>query len=384
MSMHHKIKRYKKGGGVYRARPHPVFVVFLVVLVAALVFLGTIIYQPVSNFIMSLGNWEPVVMEPSYPPESIGLSGVESLPDTVSEAEQQIPKPVHGVQAVYLPYSIANNNTDLDSFIEKAAQTGNAVMVDIKDSQGQVLFNTTNEYAVQWEGVIANPVDLRALSQKLKDKNLHLVVRMSLFSDPIAARGHRETNAILYQGSYTLWLDNTPDNGGKPWTHPYSDEVLQYNIQLASEAVDAGAALVVLDNVQFPNDVTNSATFGDTGGVSRSDAMSAFVAAMQSALEAKGARTAVYLPASAVINPESVPDTRYGGSATAILGSSVILGLQESSSAPGVLSEALSKAKESIPGETVIIPLLPGNVSEDIRKSAGDGDIILYSEDGGY
>ena len=69
MPRQHKIKRSMeiRGKGTYKARPHPLFVLFVVAALGGLVYLGTIIYQPVHNAIM---NWEAgrgTVQQPQLP-----------------------------------------------------------------------------------------------------------------------------------------------------------------------------------------------------------------------------------------------------------------------------------------------------------------------------
>ncbi|MDR2932098.1 MAG: putative glycoside hydrolase, partial [Oscillospiraceae bacterium] len=263
MAKHYKIKRYKKTGGhTYKARPHPLTVLLCIVLVGGLVYLGIVIYQPVYDFVMSIGqdSADDAGMAQSGDPAVSAEPPVASQPDPDPEPEP--PQTVNGLTAVFMPFDIAADAAQAKAFIDRLDSATNAVMVEIKNSQGQLLYDTKVARALEWEAVSDKLIDLSGIAAMLREKDKHLIVRMHAFSDPIAARGDRELNAIKYQNSDMLWLDNYADRGGKPWLNPYVPEVRSYLIEVATEAVGIGAAMVVMDSVRFPDDMTGSASFG--------------------------------------------------------------------------------------------------------------------------
>jgi len=302
------------------------FVLFVVVSLGGLVYLGTLIYQPVHDAIM---NWEPGrrdVQQPQLPG-----SGTAEQPDPGEQAVST-PPPVAvragNLRAVYAPPALLADTAAFDEFIAGVAQAGmNAVMVDIKNPDGQVLFASANQNANDWEAVVDNAFDLGELGERLDQEGLSLVVRLSAFRDEIAARGNHDY-AVMWQGqdSGTMWLDNFAAMGGRPWLSPHSQGARAYLTDLALEAVEHGAVMVVLDDVQFPpNSLTQDAYFGETGGLSRTQRLAAFAEEFTAALAGVGARGAVYIPAIHLVADE--PNvTFFGGPPAEILGEYTVLG----------------------------------------------------------
>jgi hypothetical protein len=321
-----KIKRYHDGGGLYRARPHPVAVVLTIVAVGLLVFLGVSIYEPVAAFFQELASpTEPVIDLP--PPPTVATE-----PPTEPETE---PEPVAAAypdtRAVYLPPAVLADSVLLDAALENVRESDvNAILIDIKDANGSVLYNTANPQAAEWGAVVANPLDLAAFAERLQEEELMLAVRIHVFQDSIAAAGNRE-NAIRYRqpgGPETewLWLDAAESDGGRPWLNPYSEGAKQYITSLCLEAADAGAGLVMLDSFQFPLGSVNNANFGSRAGVvSRQDMLKSYQEELTAKLEEKETRTAIYLPAL-TLTQEMENESRYGGNPLYSAGGNIVLG----------------------------------------------------------
>lgn len=412
MAKQFKIKRYHRHGGPYRAKPHPVSIVLGVLLIAGLIFVGVSIYDPVYNAIMGNSRPEapPVEVESSQPEET-------STPDPEPEPQPEVPA-AGELRAVYLPGAIAADPVALEGFLEGLAGTEiNGVLVDIKNAAGNVLYDTRVTQAAQWGAVVENPLDLAALSRTLESKNLSLAVRMSAFRDPVAAGVGRE-NAIYYGDTDWLWLDNSADKGGKPWLSPYAAGSQAYVTDLALEAVELGAKLVVLENFQFPENSLANASFGTAAaGVGRSAVLQAFAASLDRQLEEKGARAAVYVTALSLTQTVE-NESRYGGNPLEVVGGHVVVGalpygfggdisvegltVTQAIQDPGAAVEAVLGYVQAGFGTATpgVIPLLQGG-NEDVNaaqpytkaqidaqiaaaKAQGAEEYILYSTKGAY
>ncbi len=321
MSRPYKIKRTKYTGPI-KSRPHPLFVALIVLAVLGLGYLGFLSYEPIYNAVMNRDKPHSPSSQPSVPPQPAETSA----PQQPEEAPPLTPEPASAakLQAVYLPPALIGNPTALDAFLEGLKATSlNSVMVDLKDKSGRVLFASQNNQALEWQAVAADAPDLSAFARRLKEQGLFLMVRISGFQDETAARGNKEL-AVNYRAPGTLWLDNFQNQGGKPWLNPYTPGARQYLLELALEAADCGAALVVLDDLCFPpNSLTGDAYFGETGGLSRGEVLAKFSGQVQEALSKQGARSAVYLTA-ATLAGEPNP-TLYGGPAAEIAADQVLL-----------------------------------------------------------
>ena len=329
----YKIKRSPWRKGTYKARTHPLFVFLTVAIVGGLVYLGVIIYPPIHTAIMSWGENRPARQAE---PEAI-------LPqETQGEEEpQSFRGPAGALRAVYLPPALIADPAALDAFLETLPGAGlNAVMVDIKDSEGNLLYTTQNANAIAWEAVSPDAFDLAQLGERLSARGIHLVTRMSAFRDERAARGNLEY-AVTFRGPGTTWLDNFPTAGGRPWLNPHSAGARQYITDLAVEAARMGAVLVVVDDFSFPpNSLTEDAYFGDTGGLSRAERLREFAAALSGAVEGEGARLAVYLPGGAFAGPNN---TLFGGPAGEVFAQGhLVLGALPYQFPEGVWSDGLT------------------------------------------
>lgn len=310
----YKLKSYSKKTG-YRQNRSPLWYIIGTLAVVALVFVGISMYQPIISFLNGTNSdltEGSDVSTPSSLPDTPSSSASGTIPDSSSSEPEPIPVQTlwNDWQTALVPFETASDPVAFAAFLDSLPDNYNSVLLEIKTAQGQVLFQSKNENALKWEAVTATALDLQTISNTLKQRNMHLAVKMSVFSDPIAARADI-SNAIMHT-SGVLWLDNTAANGGKPWTTPYSEQVRQYNIDLAQEAADLGAEMIVLDQLQFPTDLTNSANVGGTGSVSRSEILSQFIQDMSS--EVSGAKMVRMISALNLLTQDDpLNTTRYGG-----------------------------------------------------------------------
>ena len=61
--------------------------------------------------------------------------------------------------------------------------------------------------------------------------------------------------AIRYESEEgVLWLDDSVDNGGKPWLNPYSDTAQKYILDIVYDAIDEEVDAILLEGLRFPED----------------------------------------------------------------------------------------------------------------------------------
>lgn len=294
--------------------------VLAVIALGVLIWIGVTIYQPFMDFITSDHSAGEVSMpEPETSSQMpIGAS---------SELEPEpAPEPAaNALRSVYLPMETARDAAALTVFLDSLKGTDvNAVMVDIKDAAGKVLYATTNGQAVATGAVVENSLDLTAFAQTLEANGLSLVVRMSAFRDPIAASANNRDNAILYGDSTERWMWLDVDSVA--WLNPYAEGARAYLIALAAEAVDAGAKLVVMNDMHFPYGSANNANLGpNVGETTRAQILTTFMEDLSARLHEKNARAAVYMSASSIV-AEAENATRYGGSPLDVKMQTLILG----------------------------------------------------------
>jgi len=267
----------------------------MVALVVVLFVVGWFVYPPVYDLITGQTPPRPSSSQPQEPssqPESVAS---ESKPETTPVLPSEL-------KAVYAPNAMIKDTAKLETLLQQASAAGyNALLFDVKDNTGKVLYNTQNATAKECAAIADSPVDLKALIETLAQYKMQPVARLHTFKDHIVSQ-KKVAAAVHYQGQEMLWLDNFADRGGKPWLNPYNTEAQGYHIALAQECAEAGVTMIIADSVQFPNaSGMNLATFGDTQGKSWDQVLNEFVVKMEEAVTAKGAKFAVASPVSSVM-----------------------------------------------------------------------------------
>lgn len=137
----------------------------------------------------------------------------------------------------------------------------NALVIDVKDDRGFVLYNSRVPLARQIGADTNRPMSskrLRALIDSLHAANVFPIARIVVAKDPLLASSRLEW-AIKRRKDMQPWLDKN----GNPWLDPTQRGVWQYAVDLAREAYDKGFSEVQFDYVRFPDEdrIVREATF---------------------------------------------------------------------------------------------------------------------------
>jgi hypothetical protein len=172
------------------------------------------------------------------------------------EQPQPMPKDFE-VRAIYLTGTMAGSARGLDLVRRWRALGGNAVVFDVKDSDG--LLNVPFEHpllhaSAQFKakspmaGRVTPPLrNLPKYVRWLHGQNLHAIARIAIFRDEYLVTHHPEL-AVRSRQSGAPWREN----GKLVWTDPSNPEVQAYDIALARNAAESGVDEVQFDYVRFP------------------------------------------------------------------------------------------------------------------------------------
>jgi hypothetical protein len=300
---------------LYKPGVKPLRIFIAVAVIAGLGFLGYIIHIPIRD---AIRGWQS---EPEPEPAPAITEPQPIAQSEASPAAEPAAAPDR-LRAVYMPPSAVLSAAERVRFLEGLPGEINAVMLDIKDSDGSVLFKTDVNEATEWATVSPGAIDLSALSGELEERGLALIARMGTFGDVMASIANKEL-AVQYRAPGTAWLDDFAENGGRRWLNPYDKTARKYLIDLAADAAKKGAAMVVLNDLHFPrNSMTSDAYFGETAGITRAGCLKTFADEATLAVERAGGRLCVLMPVSALTAPNL---TLYGGEAAAVLPKTVML-----------------------------------------------------------
>lgn len=322
-------------------RHHSSFSVILrtvvtVLVIAALGFVGWNAYGPVTAYLSGTlaASAQPKGEAPSSSAASGGLSGdntesggsspEEGNGDEAAEVPPE-PAPPAELRAIYLPTSVLLDTAAFDEQLERITKTNmNAVLFDLKDAAGNVLYYSGQLLVEQAASQSANAYDLRAVCEKLTQHNLIPMGRISAFADTKAPS--KLTGAgVRYMNTEMLWLDDSRENGGKPWLNPYSSTAQAYILDIAAEAVSFGVKHILLDNVSFPIGYgLEYANFGENALTSsRTEALSSFVKLVQETISELGAEVDLYVGGMAAVGANNT----YYGSNPLVFSKDVTIGV---------------------------------------------------------
>src|SRR5207302_8474625 len=125
----------------------------------------------------------------------------------------------------------------------------NAVVIDVKGDRGWLLYKSD---VPQVATIAQGPAVYKEFDALLADREargIYTIARVVTFKDNMLAAA-RPDLAIMDTRTGKAWIDNEK----LAWVDPFHEEVWNYNIAIAKEAVRKGFDEVQFDYVRFPTD----------------------------------------------------------------------------------------------------------------------------------
>src|SRR5580700_9809498 len=173
--------------------------------------------------------------------EQITIPGI--LPAPIVEHTVPVPKDFE-VRAIYLTGIMAASDHGLRIIRHWREVGGNAVVFDIKDSDGSVTIPFEHPLLGKHQVYIH---DLPKFVHFLHSENMHAIARIAIFRDERLVVEHPEL-AVQSKRTKQPWREN----GKLVWTDSSNEKVQDYNIALAKFVAQSGADEIQFDYVRFP------------------------------------------------------------------------------------------------------------------------------------
>jgi hypothetical protein len=173
--------------------------------------------------------------------ENIIIPGILAAP--ITEKTIPVPKDFE-VRAIYLTGIMAASDHGLRIIKHWREVGGNAVVFDIKDSDGSVNIPFEHPLLGQHQVYIH---DVPKLVHFLHQQNMHAIARIAIFRDERLVVNHPEL-AVQSRKNKTAWREN----GKLVWTDPSNPKVQDYDIALAKYVATLGVDEIQFDYVRFP------------------------------------------------------------------------------------------------------------------------------------
>jgi len=194
-----------------------------------------------------------------------------------SESQSPLANPPEVIKAIYATGWSAGSEKKVQYFIDLIKSTElNAIVIDIKDYSGHVLYDIQNEDVIRYRGKQVQIPRVNALIKRFHDEGIYVIARQTLFQDPVLAKARPDLAiqkdeivapaVVETNGTTTMVITPTStrrvvwlDNKGLGWIDPGAKEAWNYNIAIAKDAAARGFDEINFDYIRFPSDGALSA-----------------------------------------------------------------------------------------------------------------------------
>jgi hypothetical protein len=173
--------------------------------------------------------------------EQIIVPGILAAP--IVEKSIPVPRDFE-VRAIYLTGVMAGSDHGIRIIKHWREVGGNAVVFDIKDSDGSVNIAFDHPLAGRQHIYIH---DLPKFTHFLHSEGMHAIARIAMFRDQRLVETHPEL-AVKSHRTGQPWREN----GKLVWTDTSNPKVQEYDIALAKYVADSGVDEIQFDYVRFP------------------------------------------------------------------------------------------------------------------------------------
>ncbi|MDO8499242.1 MAG: putative glycoside hydrolase [bacterium] len=186
---------------------------------------------------------------------------------------ERIKTPRITAKGIYLTAYSAGSRKKMDGIIKLLEDTElNSVVIDVKDYSGKIFYDSKISF-VKKIGAVDNRIgDVQSLIRSLHEKNIYVIARQTVFQDPLLAQ--KKPEWAIKDKTGGLWRDHK----GLNWVDPTREEVWNYNLSIAKEAIELGFDEINFDYMRFPSDGDMSRVVYTNGLQSRHEVMREFYA----------------------------------------------------------------------------------------------------------
>ena len=199
-------------------------------------------------------------------------------------ATQHIPTPAP-VKAIYMTQCVVGTPSFRDSVVKLIDDTElNAVVIDIRDYSGGIAFPTDDPLLKDMISDQCGARDMKAFIERLHEKNIYVIGRITTFQNPYYTRLHPE-EAVQKKGG-GVWKDRKGLAFVDVGSRPYWDTV----VALGKASHDIGFDELNFDYIRYPSDGDMaSAEYIKRDGKNKAEMLEDFYKYLTEALRPTGA-----------------------------------------------------------------------------------------------
>lgn len=224
--------------------------ILLILLGAAfLVFVAVSVVRPILKYMRSPNTESSEVWTPHVNEDKPEEQKTEDTGDVVKDEEPE--QTDNGYSAYLLPAEALEDETHLKNYLEQLRTAGySSAAVILKSDGGAINYLTDSPFAAYAEGAVMGKLRAEDIARIITEAGMTPVARLSLLNDNNKYGGYR-LGSYKTTGGET-WLDNSPQNGGKPWLSPFEADTQDYVKYLVNEASLGGFKTIICSGIEFP------------------------------------------------------------------------------------------------------------------------------------
>jgi hypothetical protein len=243
--------------------------------------------RPADSTAKTVAAADTVAAQPAPSSRSDSATPAVATPTSTDDGPFRALGPNEPIRALYVNRWATQSKRRMAKLIAAADSTEiNGLVLDMKDEFG-LNYRTENPQFAKNAGTANKAGNIRALLDTLKAHKILPIARIVVFKDSVTARVHPEWTIRKTDGS--VWRDKQ----GLTWVNPYHHELWDYNIGVAEELVKLGFGEIQFDYIRFPEPYASlpKQVFPDSKGVSKPDALAAYLKEARRRLNKLGVRS---------------------------------------------------------------------------------------------
>lgn len=230
-----------------------IIIALIIIVLVILVFLAYSVGGPIINFFKN-DNINNVQTDPWTPPITTEQSDQSEQSEQVTTEEEKTT--VSDNDKANIAYTIKVSDLSdidkLDQSLSKIKDSGyKNIIVELKSYGGTFNYNTTSEFAHTAELQVTSELSAKDIADLINKYNLTPIAKISVLADNNRYGEYRD-GSYKIESDQSTWLDNSPQNGGKPWLSPFESDTKEYYKYLANEITSAGFTTIICDDLIFP------------------------------------------------------------------------------------------------------------------------------------
>ncbi|POR01515.1 hypothetical protein AU468_08105 [Alkalispirochaeta sphaeroplastigenens] len=193
--------------------------------------------------------------------EAAVIAGDQPLARLYPAREERMARAADKVSFFLAPWHVGPDS--LPGHMEFAREQGfNAVVIDFKDDNGRIAYETSLELPRQ-VGAVRRFFDAQRVIRTVHENDLYLIARIVVFKDEQLYRYQNNRYALWDSRRNAPWgvfRQETTDDGEtrsrqvEYWVDPFSEFVWDYNIAIARELQEMGVDEIQFDYIRTPAD----------------------------------------------------------------------------------------------------------------------------------